>query len=145
MLKAANWTSYHGLQSKSLENTPCCLCTREPPGGAAGCEAATVVWGACQVCKGPGHQAETQACLCSAEREQPSPLLPGSFCLSVLFLLEKGDLRGPGWPQIPMPKPWWEGAHSFYWLLFTLLRVAGRTKANGPACTPTALGLVWNV
>lgn len=97
------------------------------------------------MCKGPGHKAEAQACLCSAGREQPSPLLPGSFCLLILFLLEKEEPRGPGWPQIPMPKLWWEGAHSLYWLLFAILWVAGGMKANGPACTPTALVLGWDV
>lgn len=54
-------------------------------------------------------------------RERAAFRTPSRVVLSFSFI-SFGEGRSTGWPQIPMPKLWWEGAHSFYWLLFTLLR-----------------------
>lgn len=36
-----------------------------------------------------------------SRQEAAFPLFSGSFRFSIFFLLEEGDLCGPGWPQIP--------------------------------------------
>lgn len=78
------------------------LCTREPPGGAAGCEAATVVWGACQLGVQGTWPSGRSPTLFVLSRERAAFPIPSRAVLSFNFI-SFGEGRST-WPrQAPNP------------------------------------------